>query len=207
MRYPNSPQAGFTLAETLVALFILALVASAGATLLMGTTSAGKQVRGQEAEARQIDIAQSLIRQDFASLSIRGTRPADGFSRTGNLFGEAPRGEIPFLRFVRSGWINPAQLDERSSLQSVQYVLRGGDLVREASLRPDASQGTPISSRVLLNDVARIELEFIRGGERSEIWVGDAGQSLHILPDLIEMRLTFESGETLSIAGLTGART
>ena len=54
MARPSSQQ-GFSLAETLVALFILALVSSAGATLLIGATGAGKQIREQEAEARQLN--------------------------------------------------------------------------------------------------------------------------------------------------------
>ena len=52
----------------MVALFILALVSSAGASLLIGATGAGKQIREREGEARQIDIAQRLIRQAHARL-------------------------------------------------------------------------------------------------------------------------------------------
>ncbi len=210
MRQPLSEsrsQSGFTLVETLVALFILALVSSAGASLLIGATGAGKQVRAQEAEARQLDIAQSLIRQDIAAMSTRGVAPADGYTETGNLFGEAPRGELPFLRFVRSGWVNPANIEARSPLQAVYYSLREGDLIREAALRPDASQGTPVASRVLLTDVRGIQLDFVRGGVRSDFWNGAAGQALYVLPDLIEMRITFDTGVTLTIAGITGGRT
>jgi len=112
---PSSKQAGFTLAETLVALLILAIVSSAGAALLIGATSTSQDIREQEAEARTLDLAQSLIRQDIAAMSTRGIRPADGFTPAGNLFGEAPRGEEPFLRFVRSGWLNPGLIEPRSN--------------------------------------------------------------------------------------------
>ena len=122
----KGPEAGFTLAETLVALFILAIVSSAGAALLMGATTANQQVRGQEVGARQLDIAQRLIRQDLAALSPRAVQPADGYSQAGNLFGEAPRGDEPFLTFVRTGWLNPGGFEPRSSLQSVAYSLREG---------------------------------------------------------------------------------
>lgn len=201
-----SSQAGFSLAETLVALFILALVSSAGATLLIGATGAGKQVREREAEARQIDIAQRLIRQDIAAMSARAVDPADGFSPPGNLFGERPRGEEPFLRFVRSGWINPAQIEPRSSLQSVAYSLRQGNLVRQVTLRPDATNGTPTVSRILLENVRAIEVGFVRGGDRSEFWQGDVIQAREILPDLVEIAVTFEDDTTLSLSALTGGR-
>ena len=202
----SASQKGFSLAETLVALFILALVSSAGATLLIGATGAGKQIREQEAEARQLDIAQRLIRADIAAMTVRAIEPADGFSPPGNLFGEAPRGEMPFLRFVRGGWSNPGHVDARSSLQSVQYILREGALIREVTLRPDATPGTPVSSRVLLEAITSIELGFVRGGQRSELWEGDALTNLAILPDLVEMDIVFENNVSLSIVALTGGR-
>lgn len=199
-------QAGFTLAETLVALLILALVSSAGAALLMGATTTSQQIKTQEASARQLDTAQSLIRKDIAALSRRAIRPADGFSPAGNLFGEAPSGDAPFLEFVRNGWLNPGLIEARSNFQAVRYYLRDGAIVREASLRPDATLGTPVSSRVLLENVERVELGFLRGGQRSAVWRGDAGPSLNALPDLIELTFVFENGTRLSLAAICGGR-
>ncbi len=204
---PVSGQSGFTLAETLVALFILAIVSSAGAALLISSTSASQYVREQENEARVMDMAQALIRQDIGAMSPRAIQPSDGFSPATNLFGEAPRGEAPFLRFVRSGWINPGSLEPRSNLQSVEYALRQGKLVRLTSLRPDATRGTPVSSRVLLEDVQRIELGFVRGDQRSDFWLGDAIVGRTILPDMIEIDIIFENGTRLSLAALAGGRT
>ena len=201
-----SRQSGFTLAETLVALFILAIVSSAGAALLISSTSASQYVREREIEARTLDIAQALIRQDIAAMSARAVQPVDGYSAAGNLFGEAPRGEEPFLRFVRSGWINPAHIEARSMFQSVEYSLRGGALIRQASLRPDATRGTPVSSRVLLDGVQRIELGFVRGNQRSDYWLGDAAAARSVLPDMIEIEIFFENGTSLSLASLTGGR-
>lgn len=207
MKRAQPHQSGFTLAETLVALFILAMVSSAGAALLISATTASQYVREQENEARKLDIAQALIRQDIAALSPRAIQPADGYSPAGNLFGEAPRGEAPFLSFVRSGWLNPGSVEPRSTLQSVEYVLRSGALIRQASLRPDATQGTPVSSRVLLEGIERIELGFVRGDQRSDFWIGEAIIGRSVLPDLIEIEITFENGTSLVLASLTGGRT
>ena len=203
----NQAQQGFTLAETLVALFILAIVSSAGAALLISATSASQQVREREIEARTLDIAQALIRQDIAALSDRTVQTSDQFTPPGNLYGEAPRGEEPFLRFVRNGWLNPGSVEGRGTLQSVAYSLRGGALIREATLRPDATNGTPVSERVLLENIARIELGFERGDQRSDFWLGEALVGRSVLPDLIEIEITFENGTSLVLAGLTGGRT
>lgn len=207
MTRSRTAQRGFTLAETLVALFILSIVSSAGAALLISATSASQQVREREIEARTLDIAQALIRQDLAALSDRAVQPSDQFTPASNLYGEAPRGEAPFLRFVRNGWLNPGSVEDRGTLQSVEYSLRGGALIREATLRPDATSGTPVSQRVLLEDVARIELGFVRGDQRSDFWLGDAIVGRSVLPDLIELNITFENGTSLVLASLTGGRT
>ena len=185
MTGPTTAQQGFTLAETLVALFILAIVSSAGAALLISATAASQQVREREIEARTLDIAQALIRQDIAALSDRTVQTSDQFTPPSNLYGEAPRGEEPFLRFVRNGWLNPGSVEGRGTLQSVAYSLRGGALSREATLRPDATNGTPVSQRVLLEDVARIELGFERAdqlgyGEEPH----DQGHEAHAVPQL-----------------------
>ncbi|MEM7458727.1 MAG: type II secretion system minor pseudopilin GspJ [Pseudomonadota bacterium] len=207
MTRSRTAQRGFTLAETLVALFILSIVSSAGAALLISATSASQQVREREIEARTLDIAQALIRQDLAALSDRAVQPSDQFTPASNLYGEAPRGEAPFLRFVRNGWLNPGSVEDRGTLQSVEYSLRGGALIREATLRPDATSGTPVSQRVLLENVARIELGFVRGDQRSDFWLGDAIVGRSVLPDLIELNITFENGTSLVLASLTGGRT
>lgn len=207
MTRSRTAQGGFTLAETLVALFILSIVSSAGAALLISATSASQHVREREIEARTLDIAQALIRQDLAALSDRAVQPSDQFTPASNLYGEAPRGEAPFLRFVRNGWLNPGSVEDRGTLQSVEYSLRGGAVIREATLRPDATSGTPVSKRVLLEDVARIELGFVRGDQRSDFWLGDAIVGRSVLPDLIELNITFENGTSLVLASLTGGRT
>lgn len=207
MNSPRAPQAGFTLAETLVALFILAIVSSAGAALLIGATTTSQQIRDQEQITRQLDVAQRLIRQDIMAMNARSIRPIDGFSDPVNLVGERPRGEEPFLQFVRSGWLNPGYVEPRSGLQAVYYVLRNGDLIREASLRPDGTSGTPLSSRVLLNNVRTVELGFQRGDQVSDYWLSGTGQGVNVLPDLVEMTVIFEDGTRLSLAALTGGRT
>ncbi|MEL7031424.1 MAG: GspJ family type II secretion system protein [Pseudomonadota bacterium] len=203
----KTTQSGFTLAETLVALFILSIVSSAGAALLISATSASQLVREREIEARTLDIAQALIRQDIAALSDRTVQPSDQFEAPSNLYGEAPRGEAPFLRFVRNGWLNPGSVEGRGTLQSVEYSLRSGALIREATLRPDATSGTPVSQRVLLEDIARIDLGFVRGDQRSDFWLGDAIIGRSVLPDLIEIEITFENGTSLVLSALTGGRT
>ncbi|MDJ0920789.1 MAG: type II secretion system minor pseudopilin GspJ [Henriciella sp.] len=202
----SSSQLGFTLVETLVALFVLAMVSAAGGALLLGATQTQKQVQSREQQTRQLDVAQAMIRNDIAALSIRAIRPDDGFSRPGNVFGEDSYGVRPFLSFVRSGWLNPGQLEARSQLQAVSYRLEDGQLIRSATLRPDATDATDRAEQVLLQDVEMVRTRFRRGGEWSVEWIGDAGQALNVVPDLIELEIVFANETRMTIAALTGGR-
>jgi general secretion pathway protein J len=204
MRSPS--QSGFTLAETLVALFVLAIVSAAGTGLLMGASSSSKQLRDKETEIRTLDMAQAFLRNDIAALSMRATVPETGFGAPGNLFGNASDQRGPILAFVRSGWVNPQNREDRSTLQHVEYRLENNTLIRTATVRPDAVTGTPRVERVLLEGVSRIDVRFLRGGEWSREWQGDAGQGLHILPDLIELEIVLEDERELVISSLTGGR-
>ena len=199
-------EAGFTLIETLVALFILSLLSAAGTGLLLGALRTGDQVRTRDASQQQIDLAQTLLRNDLAALSARGVRPDDGFSAPGNLFGEARTGQEPFLRFVRSGWMNPGMLERRSTLQAVEWRIENGQLIRSAQLRPDAVRDTPVSEQVVLDGVEAVSVRFLRGSAWSETWIGDAGQALSVLPDLVEVTFEFDTQEELRLAVMTGGR-
>ena len=68
----SARQAGFTLAEMLVALFILSILAVAGGNLLLRATASGEQLRDREAMVRELDIAQALIRGDLEAVVKRG---------------------------------------------------------------------------------------------------------------------------------------
>lgn len=205
MRQHPLSQSGFTLVEMLVALFILGLVASAGAGLLMGATGAGQQVRDQEARVRQLDIAQALMRNDISAMTSRAVQEDDGFGEALNLLGESAPSAEPLLQFVRADWLNPNDAP-RSNLQAVTYRLSDGALVRTARLRPDATTGTPVSQRVLLNGISRIDAGFMRGGEWSSEWNVSRRTSAQILPDLIRLKIVFETGEAFTLTSLTGVR-
>ncbi|MEL6829862.1 MAG: type II secretion system minor pseudopilin GspJ [Pseudomonadota bacterium] len=201
-----SRSGGFTLIETLVALFILSLLSAAGTALLLGALRTGDQVKTRDAALQDIDLAQTMLRNDLAALSPRGVRPDDGFSDAGNLFGESQTGQEPFLRFVRSGWINPGMLERRSTLQAVDWRVENGQLIRRAELRTDTVRDTPVSEQVILDGIDTVSIRFLRGTAWSETWLGDAGQPLAILPDLIEVTFEFETDQRLRLALMTGGR-
>lgn len=201
----HQAQAGFTLVETLVALLILSIMAVAGGSLLLRATDAGKQVRDREAGIRQLDIAQAFIRDDLEAAIARPAEAADGRGGARILTGGETSQTDALLSFMRNGWINPGGIAPRSGLQAVRYSLsEEGELVREATLRPDPTVSTPVVRQVLLDGVEAVDIQFWRGGEMSLYWEAVAEPPQNVLPDLIEIQVRFADDRTLTIASLVG---
>lgn len=139
------------------------------------------------------------------AMQERASRADYGFGAPINLIGESAPSSAPLMQFIRAGWANPSA-EKRSDLQAVSYRLTDGQLVRAVWLRPDATSTTPVSNRVLLDNVVRVEMRFMRGGQSSREWNVSRRTTLDILPELIEMIIVFADGNTLTIAALTGAR-
>lgn len=201
----SARQAGFTLAEMLVALFILSILAVAGGNLLLRATASGEQLRHREATVRQLDIAQALIRSDLESVIRRGVEPVDTYGGPITLAGGETNRVDGLLRLVRNGWMNPDGTASRSDLQAVNYSLSAeGELVRTAWLRPDATASTPVAERVLLRDVADVDLAFWKGDQMSAYWEGTPEPPANEMPDIVEIRIRFDDGRVLTIASGVG---
>ncbi|WP_300393118.1 type II secretion system minor pseudopilin GspJ [Henriciella sp.] len=200
------PQKGFTLAEMLVALFILSILAVAGGNLLLRGTASGEQLREREAVIRQLDIAQAFIRSDFEAAVTRGVEPPEGYDGAMTLVGGETNRTDALFQLVRSGWMNPGGMAPRSDLQPVRYDLTPeGELVRTAWLRPDATVSTPTAKRILLTGIADIEMTFWKGNETSTYWEGTPTPPDNVLPELVEMQIRFEDDRVLVLASQTGS--
>lgn len=199
-------QAGFTLAEMLVALFILSILAVAGGNLLLRATASGEQLRDREAIVRELDVAQALIRSDLEAVVKRGAEPVDAYDGPITLAGGETNRIEGLLHLVRNGWMNPDGTAPRSDLQTVRYDLSAdGDLVRTAWLRPDATASTPVAERILLNNVAEVDLAFWKGDQMSAYWEGTPEPPADELPDLVEVRIRFDDGRMLTIVSRVGS--
>ena len=199
-------QSGFTLVETLVAMFILALISSAGAGLLLSSSSSSKQIDAQDQKSLEIDVAQALFRGDINAMTSRAVRPEWGAGPGTSLFGEPARGAAPFLSFVRNGWIETGVGAARSSLVFVSYRLEDRALIREIKTRPDSVAATPSAERVLFEDVETVEVRFRRAEEWSDRWYTDQPETRDVFPQLVEITLGFSNEQSLTLTALTGVR-
>lgn len=152
----RSAENGFTLVEMMVALFIFALLAAAGVTLL----SVG--VRAQAAATNELEITGGLRRMsvllanDFAQIVPRMARSGDGTiirAFTGNDGSSDPL----VMGYVRAGWSNPDGV-MRPGVQRVDLVIEKARLERR-SYREIDGNSTP-ATIVLVDNVTAVTTRY-----------------------------------------------
>jgi general secretion pathway protein J len=183
-------EAGFTLVELLVSLFIFGMLSAAGVALLSFS------VRAQEAaDARLDDLAGfrragALLASDLAQAAPRLARDRSGAPRPAFEGGSGEAGGVA-LAFVRRGWEN---LDEapRASLQRVEYRLVEGRLERRVYPRLDGAE--PMPPTEVVGGVRRLRFRYRdREGAWRERWdPTDAAE----LPRAVELVMDAEGSGT-----------
>lgn len=167
---------GFTLAETLVALALLALIAAYATSALQVLANVQRVERGIEAKAAE----QAAVRSIAVSLS--GLRPVLTADEEGRQVLDF-RGSERAISFV-------APLDqrlERGGLYRMSYAVDGDSrkLVMRYALRRGSSVSEPASVIPLLEDVSDFALRYSSDGVQWE----QAWRSTETLPNLVELRV------------------
>lgn len=198
-----SARAGFSLVEVLVAVFVFA-IAGLIATGLLNASLTAQDINRQSAErAEMIDRARLLMREDMGQLVNRAARQADGrpgeYAFAGSASGlaslTASGQETVLIAFTRRGRPNPGYGQARGSLQYVEYVRDGGQLIRRSWAYPDRAFETPAQEFVLLDGLDALELSFLAVNSWTSTMIsGRAGGQALPLPRAV--RLTAQSVET-----------
>jgi general secretion pathway protein J len=170
-----SAEYGFTLVEVVVALFIFAMLATAGVAMLSFA------VRAQASSARALaDVSDArrmsaILISDLAQAVPRVTRDAAGQGRPAF---RAEEGGL-ILAYVRGG----------SRPQYVELKLQSGQIVRVVAWHADgAGEGTPM---LLAENVSAATLRFRTKNEWEDRWTPTRTDAL---PRAIELTIT-ENGE------------
>lgn len=151
-------QEGFTLVEMLVAMGIFAII-STGTLAALTSAISGKDQASEKLEAlAQLDAANALIKADMRDLILRRARDSFGDVEPFLLSG----GGQTILNFTRTGRDNPGGLERRSDLQRVTYLLEDDQFIRRALAHENPAANTPHIDRVLLEDVADVDIRFVR---------------------------------------------
>lgn len=194
--------AGFTLIETLVALGVTAMLATAGTLMMLQTLQGSRAIDTRMEQVRQLEAANGLLRADFSEMTKRPSSAPDSYTPALGFYGRKGNVSGDLISFVRTGWYDPRSDSDRSDLQRVAYVLDDGKLIRKAWLRPDPVRTTPTVERVLLDGIDTLSIRYRQRGAWFDEWPADlAGHH----PDLIQLDLTFAEDDQLRLMYMVGS--
>lgn len=145
---------GFTLVETLVALFVFSLLAAAAVVVLGNSADAQLRLSDVSASVQDFQRLRAALRADLAQAAERMPRGEAGEVRPAF---EGADGSGRLFAFVRRGWENPGGAP-RASLQYVEYRLENDAIVRRARPMVDgAAFGEPA---VLAKGVSAVDVAY-----------------------------------------------
>lgn len=205
MSAPVSTQSGISLMETLIALFVVALLATAGGVMLTQSLRGTRLIEDRGDRARELQTALAVLRDDFAAFVDRPSR-ADASSDLPTRFeGQPIRFDGRIVTFVRNGWSNPAD-QPRGDLQRVEYRFDNGALIRRSWSSPDAGPSTAVAEQTLLSGLEDISVQYGREQSWKPDWIVPASPADTPFPDKIEMAFTFGEDDTLTAKFRIGLR-
>lgn len=189
-------QAGFTLMEVLVALFILSIMSITAVSGLNAVLRSQSQQVGVAHQLEALQFTYTWLEQDLSEYvsrnvsNVHGERlPALMLSSDMDLLKVGVPGVI-LLVITRGGIMEPSNL---SSLQRVAYALKDKQLIRYTWPVLDAVSSTVAQPHVLLHQVEDIQLRYLsEQGTYYKNWRDYTGRAS--LPQAIEWQITDEKG-------------
>lgn len=153
-------EAGFTLVEVMVATFIMAILSVMGVAMLSNTLDARRTIEAVVEDVEELELARAIIRQDLAQIVNRRARDPFGTRAVSAFEGGTDLSDGRLMSFVRTGHEWPGVSGVRSRLQFVTYRYEDGSLVRESRAFVDAAPDPVTHSRVLLENLEKLDVRF-----------------------------------------------
>lgn len=164
MRGGSKSEAGFTLVEVLISLFIFALISAGTLGAMFQTFAAKDRLDAASEELADIATFRAIIRADMDALTLRPARDGLGGVERTLLTTD---GE-PLLDFSRLGRSNPAGAP-RGQAQRVRYLFRDGQFIRETLPHENPDQLEQWRGRVLLEGLREVQFSTLTRGQSNYI--------------------------------------
>ena len=199
----RSPQkdAGFTLVEVLISLFIFALISAGTMGAMLQTFAAKDRLNTASAELADIAAFRAILRADMNAMTLRPMRDGVGGTETYLVTTQNPEESAAILTFSRLGRSNPTGAP-RGQVERVRYLVRDGQFIRESLMHENPAERAGWSGRVLLGGLEDVDVTYrtvlpLEGGQPVEVeleeWtvlLGRPGTET----GAVEFKLTDESG-------------
>lgn len=196
---------GFTLMEVMVAMFLLAIIGTAGFTMLQQITTSRSKIETQSDRLTELQRTFYWLTEDITQIIDREVRssvdsilPAFQYNVQGS----------SIIDFTRAGWANPAGdiLPPRSSLQRVSYGIEDDRLLRSYWYHLDSLEEAPTKRRQLLTGVEELTVRFMDPeGAWQDQWPPLNVEEDPGLPRALEFTFTLtDLGPIVRVFGLPG---
>ncbi len=188
-------EAGFTLVEVLISLFIFALISVGTMSALTQSLQGKNRLAASMEEIHSLNAARSILRSDMSALTLR-----QGRDELGGLtpYVLTTDGEA-LLSFTRSGRQNPGGLEQRGDLERVEYHFENGALIRRSYAHENPAQLAKTTDRVLLENLQGAKLYAVIYQFNSLAKIDglrlQAGGGDSLKPSAIMIEVTDEYGE------------
>ena len=203
-RRAQSPSTGFTLIELLVAMFLLAILGTAGFQMLFQITATRERIELQSARLSELQRTFYWLAEDVTQIIERPVRSAVDAQLAPLQFNI--QGENLF-ELTRAGWSNPAAeaSPARSNLQRVAYALEDDKLIRQYWYHLDSINEEPTRRRQMLTGVDSVTFRFLdRSGSWQESWPPSDVQEPG-LPAAVELTMELQDyGDVVRLFALPG---
>ena len=156
MRPPHK-DAGFTLVEVLISLFIFALISAGTMGAMLQTFSAKDRLNAASEELADIAAFRSILRADMNALTLRPMRDGVGGTENFLVTTQNPAEPSSILTFSRLGRSNPAGAP-RGQVERVRYVFRDGNFIRESLIHENPAQRDGWNGRILLEGIEDVDV-------------------------------------------------
>ncbi len=150
-------EAGFTLIEMLVSLFIFSLI-SIGTMAAMSSSLSMRDRVNQGMEAlTQLQASRAIMRADFERISLSKRRDILGSFDPYVLTTDTQA----LFSFTRLGRENPAGLEPRGDAARVDYIFTNGQLIRQSWSSDNPTITAKPQETILFENLEDLRLEFL----------------------------------------------
>ena len=154
-------EAGFTLVEVLISLFIFSLITAGTMTALTQSIRGKDRLAVSMEELNELNAARAIIKADMSTLTLRPSRDElGGF----NPYVLTTDGEA-LLSFTRRGRENPSGIEARGDLERVEYHFEDGALIRRSYAHENPAQLPTKFDRTLFDDLKAVDVSAIGYGD------------------------------------------